>query len=440
MPDVLLFDWRLDKAVESEPTARFAPQYVVIPQIPLKVMLEAPPPTFAMLQKDPLLHQMLVDECKSAFTAALRKIVPALQTFDAECGRDGKDIFKYSASRKRMLQRVDAEIDTAKSTALSAIARRWTQVQQQKREYKSYRLGVGIKIAKGVGGLAAAGAGLAGAVPTGGATLALSVVGAYRALMDGGKVLFDCIQDANAVQKRVQSGLKSLAESYKSAHAKGVGRELAASAANALFKVPLANAATLDNDIKLWNGKLTHLRFLAHYLSTELNKLLENAEQLGMQLASQHASDKMRAALKKVEADVQKLLTDGFVIASMGRRVQIQKSHQDAETGLEAAAEAAKALEALKSGRGAGVDYFDKIIGMVTDAALSVAGNVASPPSSVKDVAGIVSDAAQSLVALNELVVDAAPKVKEAEEQIRKNIQDAVQGKHVEAPGAKKNA
>jgi hypothetical protein len=336
-----------------------------------------------------------------------------------------------------MLQRLDAEIEAAKKTALSAIDRRWTQVQQQKREYKSYRLGVGIKVAKGAAGLAAAGAGVAAAVPTGGATLALAVVGAYRALADGGKALWDCIQSANTVQKRVESGLKSLAESYKSAQAKGVGRELAASAANALLKIPLANAATLDNDIKLWRGKLTHLRFLAHYLATELNTLLENAEKLGMQLAASQASEKIRASLKKVEADVQKLLTEGFFIASMARRVQIQKSHQDAESGLKAAEEAAKALEALKSGRSAAVDYFDKVIAMVTDAALSVAGNVVSVPSSAKDVASVASDAAQTVVALNELVVDAAPKVKELENRISKKIEEAVQGKLVEAPKGK---
>lgn len=438
MPDILLFDWRLDKAIENEPTVRFTPRYAVIPQVPLRVMLEAPPPTFAMLQKDPLLHQMLVDECKNAFTAALRKIASALQAYDAECGRNGNDVFKYAESRKKMLQRVDAEVAEAKRAALAGIDRRWMTVQQQKREYKSYRLGVGIKIAKGVGGLLGAGAGVAGAVPTGGATLAIAVVGAYRALADGGKALWECAQGADAVQKRIEKGLKSLKDSYARGQAQGVGRELAASAANALLKVPLTNVATLDNDVKLWRGKLTHLRFLAHYLATELGKLLESAGKLGLQLTTEQAPEKIRASLKAVEADVNKLLTDGFVIASMGRRVQIQKSHQDAERGLAAQEEVVKALEALKSGRSAAVDYFDKVIGIVADAAVSIAGGIASPPSaSVKDVASVAGDASSTLVAINELVADAAPKVKELEDRVKKGIQDAVQGKLVAAPAAK---
>ena len=228
MPDILLFDWRLEKAIENEPSVNFQPKYIPIPDLPLRVMLDAPPPTYAMLQKDPLLHQMLVDECKNAFTASLRKIVPKLQALDAECGQSGGDFYKYAEGRKRVMQQIDGDIQEAKRNSLAAIEQRWMTIQQQKKEYKSYRLGVGINIAKGAVGLAAAGAGIAGAAATGGATLALSVVGGYRAVMDGGKTLWECVQNADRVQKTVESGLKSLRETYAKDQKLGVAREVAA--------------------------------------------------------------------------------------------------------------------------------------------------------------------------------------------------------------------
>ena len=431
MPDILLFDWRLEKAIENEPSVNFQPKYIPIPDLPLRVMLDAPPPTYAMLQKDPLLHQMLVDECKNAFTASLRKIVPKLQALDAECGQSGGDFYKYAEGRKRVMQQIDGDIQEAKRNSLAAIEQRWMTIQQQKKEYKSYRLGVGINIAKGAVGLAAAGAGIAGAAATGGATLALSVVGGYRAVMDGGKTLWECVQNADRVQKTVESGLKSLRETYAKDQKLGVAREVAASTVNALFKVPLTNIKTLEDNNTLWRGKLTHLRFLAHELAEQLNKLLEDTDKLQAQLGADPDSRKKQAALRSFQADINKLLTEGFLIASMGRRVKIQKSHEDAERGLKAQELVAKAIEELKAGRSKGVDWFDKIISFVTDAALSAAGYGVSPPdlSKAKDVAGVVADGASNLKAIYDMVADASPKVKEVEEKAKKKFEEKVTDK-----------
>jgi hypothetical protein len=434
MADILLFDWRLDKAIENDPKARFTPRFVVIPQLPMRVSLDAKPETQALLAKDPLLHQMLVDECKDAFSASLSRIVPLVRAFDEECGKTGRDIEKYAAARKRLVHQIDPAIEEARKTAVKAIEKRWLSVQQQKKEYKSYRFSVGVKVAKGIGGLVSAGAGLAGAVPTGGATLVLAVIGAYHALVDGGKTLWECIQDAEKVQKKVESGLKSLKDTYAKSQAKGIAREVASSAVNAIFKTSATNVSTLENDNKLWRGKLTHLRYLAHYLSTELNTLLENACKLSAQLAAEKAPEKIRKSLEKVELDVEKLLTEGFVIVSMGRRVQIQKSHQDAEQGLAAQEEVTKAIEALKAGRSGAVDLFDKAIALVVDVSLSGAGMAAQAPSSALDFAGVAKDGAMNAVALNEMAVDAFPKVKAVQDSIKKKISDIFKGKMVEAP------
>jgi hypothetical protein len=50
------------------------------------------------------------------------------------------------------------------------------------------------------------------------------------------------------------------------------------------------------------------------------------------------------------------------------------------------------------------------------------------------DFAGVGKDGASTVVALNEIVVDAVPKVKAVEDGIKKKISDIVKGKLVEAP------
>ncbi|MGH9740775.1 MAG: hypothetical protein ACRD51_00330, partial [Candidatus Acidiferrum sp.] len=441
----LLFDWRLSKAIEHKYTPKYEPRWIPIPDLPLRVMLEAPPPTLALLQKDPLLLQSISDDCQTAFTESLRKIVPRLQGLDAECGAAGGDFFKYAEGRKRVMLQIDQDIQQAKANALNAIQRRWTQLEQQKKEYKSYRQGVAIKLVKGGVGAGAAIAGLAGAVATGGATLALSIIGTYRAVVDGGKTLWECIQEADRVQKRVVSGLEALKKTYAKDPRLGAAREVAASTVNAVLKLPIniTNVKTLEDDSELWRGKLTHLVFLAHELAEKLNQLLEDSTKLGLQLATDPDSKKKQAALKGFEADINKLLTEGFFIASMGRRVQIQKSHQDAEKGLKVQEQVAKGIEELKAGRSKGVDWFDQIIAFAADAALTGAGYGVSPPdfsgaasavSKVQSGAGIAMDGASTLYGIFDIAAEHSEKVKEIQEKTKAELSKVVFGAPKTAP------
>jgi hypothetical protein len=435
MPEIVMFDWRLDKAIANEPTVNFQPRYINIPEIPLKILMDAPPATYTLLEKDPLLQQSLKDETKAAFVAVLGKIVGRLKVLDDECGRSEADFHKYAETRKGILAQIDADLEEAKRDAVGRIDRRWTTLQQQKREYQKYRLGVGVKIVKGAAGLVGGGVAIAAAIPTSGATVALAVVGAYHALMEAGKTLFDCIKDAETVQKKVQRGFESLRDTYKKNHAQGVAREVAASTANALLKTSVTNVKTLEDDNKLWRGKLTHLRYLAEYLSKELNKLLEDADKAGKQLTGPNAP-KVKKALAKVEADVNKLLTEGWVIASMGRRVTIQKSYADAEAGLLVQEKVGKALEDLKASRSGGVDWYDQIISFVVQVGLQAAGaSVPQPPqTALQETIGTVKDVKEHIGALHEMVADHSKKVKDFEDGVKKAIEKRLKGDLVPAP------
>jgi len=439
MSEVLLFDWRLSKAIENNYKPALQLKWIPIPEYPLRVLLDAQPQTQQLLQKDPLLLQSISDDCQAAFVAALAKIVPRLQALDSECGASGGDFFKYADGRKRVLQQIEVDINQAKTNALAAIQRRWMQLEQQKKDYKSYRFSVGLKIVKGAAGVGAAAAGLAGAAATGGATLAISIIGTYRAVVDGGKTLWECMQDTDRVQKRVISGLEALKKTYAQNPQLGVAREVAASTVNAVLKLPIniTNVKTLEDDNKLWKGKLTHLVYLAHELAETLNDLLDKSQTLETQLATDPDSKKKQAALKGFEADINKLLTEGFFIASMGRRVQIQKSHQDAEKGLKVQAQVTEGIEKLKSGRSAGVDWFDSIIAFAADAALTGAGYGVAPPnfsagastvSKVQSGGGIAMDGATTLYGIFDIAAENSQKVKEIEENVKKKLTETLTG------------
>jgi hypothetical protein len=400
-------------------------------------ILDLTPDTFALLDKDPLLLQSISDDCQAAFVAALQRIVPRLTALDNECGAAGGDFFKYAEGRKRVLQQIEMDINQAKTAAVAAIQRHWMQLQQQKSDYKSYRFSVGVKVAKGALGVGTAAAGLAGAAATGGATLALSIIGMYRAVVDGGKTLWECMQEADTVQKRVVNDLDSLKKTYAQSKDLGMAREVAASVVNAVLKLPInvTNVKTLDDDNKLWKGKLTHLVFLAHELAETLSDLLDKSAQLRTQLSADPESKKKQAALKSFESDINKLLTDGFFYASMGRRVQIQKSHQDAEKGLKVQEQITQGIEELKKARNKAVDWFDSIIAFATDAALTGAGYGVAPPDfsfaastldKVKDGAGVAADSGSTVYSIYDIAAENSEKVKEVQDSLIKKWKEKI--------------
>jgi len=447
MADILLFDWRLSKAIENNYKPAPNLRWIPIPEYPLRVSLDVQPDTQALLNKDPLLLQSISDDCQAAFVDALKKIVPRLQALDSECGASGGDFFKYAEGRKRVLQQIETDINQAKANAQAAIQRRWAALQQQKADYKSYRFNVGVKVAKGAVGVGAAAAGLAGAAATGGATLALSIIGMYRAVVDGGKTLWECMQDADTVQQRVVKDLDSLKKSYAQDPKIGMAREVVASTVNAVLKLPInvTNVKTLDDDNTLWKGKLTHLVFLAHELSETLSDLLDKSSQLQTQLAADPSSKKKLASLKSLEEDVNKLLTDGFIVASMGRRVQIQKSHQDAEKGLKVQEQVTKGIEELKAGRSKAVDWFDSIIAFAADAALTGAGYGVSPPdfsaaastmSKAKDGIGVAIDSGTTLYGIYDIAAENSDKVKEVQDGLLKKWKAKIFGAEKPGPAA----
>jgi hypothetical protein len=58
MADWVMFNWSLSKAIENDSLVKFSPRWIPVPDLPMKVVMDLPPDTERMLEKDPLLMQM----------------------------------------------------------------------------------------------------------------------------------------------------------------------------------------------------------------------------------------------------------------------------------------------------------------------------------------------------------------------------------------------
>ena len=387
MPSVLLLGWSLQGAIKDYPGLKLT--RIAIPQLDLQVECNFTPDGYALVTGNPRLSEKLHEICKGAYTKRIPTIAWQLQTCDAQCGK-GNDLESVKLQNQTM-QQINRELENAYREAVTGVndylTNKLKELPKQKQQVKLYVLGIGVKAVKaGVGGVTSAFALAAG--PVG----ALGIIGLYRALVEGGELISNCIEDAKSVQDRVEKGLKALDESYKKATGVAVGRELLASAVNAVVSPPSAftmpNIGTLEEAIKLWGNKLTRLDLLADDLAGKLQGLLDACDELKARLVSDPDSSKKKAALGTLEKNVGLLLDHGYFIPSMMRRVTIPDAHQAAENGLEAQKQAKIVIEDLKAKRPIAVDAFDKIIKVVTQAGLMIA----SPPQTAMDIAGFAND------------------------------------------------
>jgi hypothetical protein len=331
----------------------------------------------------PVEVQLATEECQKAFKDALPNIVNKLKAFDAQCAMARLEESKGEAEEFHAMRvwyqgylttrdGVGNQLRQAKSKALSAIKARLLQIQAAKKDSKAYNQRVAVKLLTGAGALVASGGALAGTVVTGGVS-ALAIIGTSRALAQFVKTLADCWKSADVQKKVVMNGLNSLEKTYRENQLVGAAREGGAGIVKAAAGVQLLpNVGKLKDDNKLWGDKLSKLLTLANGLSTTLDELLNACQKLQDQLpATDSKFDNKRKALKRLETRVNTLLTEGFKIPGVYRRVKIDEACKTGIDGLDAQNKVTKRIEELEHGRGTAgkvVDGFNVGIDFLVEA------------------------------------------------------------------------
>ncbi|MCB1771240.1 MAG: hypothetical protein KDJ31_16315, partial [Candidatus Competibacteraceae bacterium] len=229
MQDIVLLDWNLASAL------RYQSPYLPKPALPVHVTLTVPNEIVQIISNDPLLHQQMVDACRLRLLEAVTKIDKVREETDKLIKKDMDAFFEENKHKVRILRMLKQnvplpdfaetyqefltkfnkfEIDHALYNAQIAAQQQWETLAEQHKEYKKYKKDVVVKVALGATGLGLAGAGLALAIPTGGASLALAVVVTWRSLVDGLKVLAALIKEAETVGKETRKLLESLKNRY----------------------------------------------------------------------------------------------------------------------------------------------------------------------------------------------------------------------------------
>jgi len=415
VPNVVVFRQTLDKFILHVANLQLNLRYIEVPPLPIEVTYDVSVTTQSLLRSDPLLFNLMVEEYQKAIIKIIQtRIVGRLQSLDEQAG--SAPFEEYADTRRLAFQSIELDLDKGMKDGDAAFAQRVQRLAMEKSQYGSYRKEVGKRVAKFSLSVGAAAVGVGASAGTFGAALPLAIVGLYRAIMEGTKLFRDVLLEAEACEKNVFNGLLSLKKTYGMDQNLGRGREISASLINSVTAFPLTtkynlNGKKISEECALWNGKLTHLRVLAHELATDLNDLIQKTEQLISQIVGDPTKKSYVKALESVESDVELLLDRGFYIPSMAKRIKIPDAHARAEKGLDIYRLLDKALkEFINSPSRKWVDGIDFAINTIVDmglmgaslgvggaptAAIDKVGMALSTPGNVDAVVNVLYEGAQ---------------------------------------------
>ena len=394
--EIVIFDWNLANALSQS-------TYLPRTPLPVQVRLEVDLNIFKLISQDPLLHQQIVDACQREFMACadlintMRAKIETLIREDIHNPRN-RLVMTLLSKKKIILpnfaekyqntleQFTQYEIGQSLKRAEAAAKHQWENLAEQRQEYREYKGKVKAKVVLGVTGV---GLGVTGAIltiPTGGVSLILAVVAAWRAVVDGFKMLYNLSKEAEKVGKETRDIMKALKGKYdRKTKGQVAVQEVIASTINALFQSEMKNISKAKGACELWKDKLNHISIIAHDLAISLNDLLEKQEALihwilAMDIwlrnnARYYNSSRNKTLLKKWQK-LEKTKTKRDTLDRQVRKMladnKIATFYERAQTGLEAQSEAAQALVDLQNKSPSWTQKYDKYAALLVN--VGVAG------------------------------------------------------------------
>jgi len=373
MPDIVIFDWDVAKAIEYNPKNFRKSSY------PVKVAIDPPPEILRSISNDPLLHQRIVDAVRTEFNKVGGRIDPKLRLADQQVG-SARTTQAKSDVLTQFTQFAKMELALGQRMAELATKTVWESLADQRKEYGKYKFQVTWKIFSGTLGLGLGAAGLAGAAATGGVSLAMGIVALVRSAVDLAKTLNNAKMEAESVGKRLHAILNTLRGRYKAASTKGVvSREVGASVINSLLQTEVSNISKAKSDSDLWKNKLFGVRDTAHKLSAQLHQILEKSEQLDKELLSRVGDPKVAKVMAVLDKLRKQIAGDPPGAKTRpGLLDTIPETHLRAEKGLSAQKLAEQGIRELQAKSAAWTETFDKYFGIAVNLGLAAYGDVSS--------------------------------------------------------------
>lgn len=304
---------------------------------------------YKALEKNPLLHKQIAKSLDADYAEFKKKVGELAKTFGAKIKAAAADKAKVKEFEGQFNSMVNAAKVAATADAKDSVSGHWNAFAKNDKEYKKYKLDVGIQIGFKVGGLAIGIATMASAGASFGATSIPAVIALVRSSAQLGdtvnKAMKDVLKDANEIKKAATK----IAADFKTAKGNPKASKIAGDFMKQLGNKALgvdivATAKTCQEGLKRVKPKCAGLIVNTHKLYAELQKL--KVAMLTLPAVAQNdkrlsqMDTKVAEMQQKVEAKMTKIETVQTVIGEIEPKIEeIKNLRPEALKYLEKGAE-----------------------------------------------------------------------------------------------------
>ena len=250
------------------------------------------------------LLQFMVEDAQGKTEKTVRTLIQKVKEYEGKKKQSAR--LQNPTKRMEILIPASRQLREDVSAEIKVLCRQlervpqewWSTYVQSKQEYKQYRVKAGLKIA--VGGLMLTGTALsiAAAAPTGGASLALGIVGAQRGTVGLYQDLVKLNADAEKVMITLTKDIETLCKSIAAKHgvARLGGREIGRAVTKSItgYDGGLVTVSSCKENLILLKNKQKGLLVRGTRLSRKLEKQRERIKQMHAMLRTDTISEKKK--------------------------------------------------------------------------------------------------------------------------------------------------
>lgn len=287
-------------------------QMVEPPNLSFKVVVELDKKIEKETAKDPLLQQEFQAQAKEILDQSIKTVQRKIAVFDklavqmTNKGASAKEVKKQLDGLNKSIKN---DMKVAEKAAELGVQAAWTKLQSKRKEWKKFKIKVGVSIAGTLAGLAASIAAMATSPFSGGAGAVIGIVGLIKSgttlAQDIGKLAINIDQSKAILVKNL-----AVVEKAAANKALNAANEVSAAIFQEFLGISQPSVKTCESAADTLKAKYAQMVVKMHDLSKNLNKILK-------------LQDKMK---KEFLAEVGKKLKKHPIKDKKGQLVMISKA------------------------------------------------------------------------------------------------------------------
>jgi len=332
-------------------------KFVSVPKMSFNVEVDFDKKIFAKVKDDAILLEDMNKAARKAYDAICAGISSKIKIFDKlfqgmdEKGAKKEEIDKQLAGLNKALEQDRA---VGEAMARAEVEKCWDTYSAKKKEYKTYKIKIGVTIFGAVAGLVTSIALMATAPFTGGASAAFSIIGMFKSAVTLVREIGSAWMEIETSQKLLGKQIDIVEKAAQSVAGRRAN-EITAMVLDNFLGIANPSLKSCDDALGTVEQKLKGIEIKTHEASKLLNKIIDEQERLQKEFLKEAAAKLAKLAPNQAKAQLKGIedRLDDFLVPSrieVGEQIEkVMGMYERFKEAHKVTSEMKKRVETLKA-------------------------------------------------------------------------------------------